>query len=126
MLKILIVDDSLIIRNNLKKQLQDLGHEVIATAKSGDEAIALYDRLKPDLVTMDITMPMMSGIDALKVIMSKDKDAKVIMVTSHGEENLVIDAIKSGAKGYILKPITHGKILKAIDRVFPAWETEEV
>jgi len=126
MLKIMIVDDSLIIRNNLKKQLEDLGHEVVGTAKSGDEAIHMYDSLKPDLVTMDITMPMMSGIDALKIIMSKDKDAKVIMVTSHGEENLVMDAIKSGAKGYILKPITHGKIIKAIERVFPAWEREEV
>jgi len=117
MLKMMIVDDSLIIRNNLKKQLEDLGHEVIGTAKSGDEAIQLYDKLKPDVVTMDITMPLMSGLEALKIIMSKDKDAKVIMVTSHGEEQLVIDAIKSGAKGYILKPITHGKIIKAIERI---------
>ena len=126
MLDILIVDDSLIIRNNLKRQLEELGHNVIAAAKSGKEAIAIYAKYHPDLVTMDITMPMMSGIEALKAIKKLNDDAKVIMITSHGEEDLVMDAIKSGAKGYILKPITHGKLTNAIEKVFPAWETESI
>jgi two-component system chemotaxis response regulator CheY len=124
MLNILIVDDSIIIRNNLKKQLEDLGHNVIALAKSAKEAIAIYSKHQPDLVTMDITMPMMSGIEALKAIKKINNDAIVIMVTSHGEENLVMDAIKNGAKGYILKPITHGKILNAIEKVLPFIESK--
>ena len=126
MLKILVVDDSLIIRKTLSSQLSELGHEVIGNASCGQESIKLYEELKPDLVTMDITMPMMSGIQALREIKNIDKDAKVIMITSHGEEKLVMEAIKSGAVGYILKPISHGKILKAINKVFPAWEMEEI
>ncbi len=114
MLNIMIVDDSSIIRKLLSAQLGKLGHNVVAEAKSGKEAIALYEEHMPDLVTMDITMPIMSGIDALKAIKSKYKDAKVIMITSHGEEKLVMDAITSGARGYVLKPIQEDKIVEAI------------
>ncbi len=126
MINVLIVDDSALVRNNLKRQIEELGHKVVALAKSGKEAIVIYEKLKPDLVTMDITMPMMSGVSALKKIKEIDKDAKVIMITSHGEEDLVMESIKSGANGYVLKPITHAKLNKAIERNFPAWETEEV
>jgi two-component system chemotaxis response regulator CheY len=115
-LNILIADDSLILRKTLTKNLEDMGHKVIAQAKSGKEAISLYLEHKPDLVTMDITMPIMNGIDALKGIMQEDKNAKVIMITSHGEERLVMDAISSGAKGYILKPITTQNLTEAIKK----------
>lgn len=119
MLNIMVVDDSLIIRKTFTKLLEDLGHTVVAQAQSGKEAIALYKEHMPDLVTMDITMPIMSGIEALKAIKAKYKDAKIIMVTSHGEEKLVMEAISSGARGYVLKPITEDKIKSVISKVFP-------
>ena len=126
MLKILVVDDSVMIRKTLSSQLLELGYEVIGTANSGKEGISLYKELKPDLVTMDITMPIMSGIKALREIRSIDKNAKVIMITSHGEEELVMEAIENGAVGYILKPISHGKILKAIKKVFPEHKNAKI
>jgi len=118
MLKIMIVDDSSIIRKIFAKNLEEMGYTVCAVAKDGREAISLYDKHKPDLITMDVTMPIMNGIESLKAIRLKDKKAKVIMVTSHGEERLVMEAITNGAKGYILKPITIENIKQAIDKVF--------
>ena len=118
MLNIMVVDDSLIIRKTLTIELEKMGHTVVAQAKSGKEAIDMYDKHMPDLVTMDITMPIMSGIEALKKINKKYNDAIIIMVTSHGEEKLVMDAIMSGAKGYILKPITADKIKVVLDKLF--------
>ncbi len=120
MLNIMVVDDSTIIRRILKKELTALGHTVVGEAKSGKEAVELYKKCSPDLVTMDITMPIMNGIDALKRIRKVYKDANIIMITSHGEEKLVMDAITSGAKGYILKPITTSEIEIAINKIFPA------
>ncbi|MEA3497571.1 MAG: response regulator [Campylobacterota bacterium] len=119
MLNILVVDDSLIIRKTLATELEKMGHKVVAQAKSGKEAIELYVQHMPDLVTMDITMPIMNGIEALKVIKKNYKDARVVMVTSHGEEKLVMDAITSGAKGYILKPITQEKLIETFIKVAP-------
>lgn len=116
MSNIMIVDDSLILRKTLTTALEEMGHTVIAQAKCGKEAISLYDEHKPDLVTMDITMPIMNGIDALKTIIKNHKEAKIIMITSHGEERLVMDAISSGAKGYILKPITKEKLSEVIEK----------
>jgi len=119
MLKILVVDDSMIIRNTLKKIFEELGHKVVALASSGQEAISMYQQYEPDLVTMDITMPLMTGIEALAEIRCEYPEAMIVMVTSHGEENLVMDAISKGAKGYILKPITHGKVTTTLLKVFP-------
>lgn len=115
----MVVDDSLIIRKTLTTELENLGHDVVAKAKSGREAIELYEKYAPDFVTMDITMPIMNGIDSLKGIIKINKDAKVMMVTSHGEEKLVMDAISSGAKGYILKPIDKEKLVDVINKIFP-------
>ncbi len=119
MLNIMIVDDSLIIRKTLSTKLQAMGHTVVALAKSGKEAIELYGEHMPDLVTMDITMPVMSGIEALQEIQKLYRNVTIIMVTSHGEERLVMDAISSGAKGYILKPITEDKLTESIKKLFP-------
>jgi len=119
MLNIMIVDDSTIIRKTLQMKLEELGFNVVAQAKSGKEAFEMYSGILPDLVTMDITMPIINGIEALRLIKKSYKDAKVIMITSHGEEKLVMDAIVSGAKGYILKPITEDKLLDAILKVYP-------
>ena len=124
MLNIMIVDDSTIIRKTLQMKLEELGFTVVAQAKSGKEAVSLYGEVVPDLVTMDITMPIMNGIEALKLIKKTYKDAKIIMITSHGEERLVMDAITHGAKGYILKPITEEKLSEAICRVYPQCKTQ--
>ena len=118
MLKVLIVDDSLIVRNTLKQKFEDLGYEVVGLASSGKEAILLNSRLKPDLITMDITMPLMNGIEATQHILFEFPEVKILMITSHGEEDLVMDAIASGADGYLLKPITHGNILTALNKLY--------
>ena len=119
MLNIMVVDDSSMIRKVFISLLEKLGQNVVAQASSGKEAISLYEEHMPDLVTMDITMPIMNGIEALKKIKAKYKDAKIIMVTSHGEEKQVMEAITNGAKGYVLKPITEDKIRDAILKLFP-------
>ena len=115
----MIVDDSIIITKNLKQHFLNMSFHVAGIAKNGQEAISLYDTVKPDFVTMDITMPVLDGIEALKAIKAKHPNAKVLMVTSHGEERLVMDAISAGAKGYILKPITPVKIKDAVKKLFP-------
>ena len=120
MLNVMIVDDAMIMRNMLSKKLKDLGHNIVAEASNGAEAVILYKDHKPDLVTMDITMPKMDGIDSLKSIIKFDHDAKVIMITSHGEENRVIEAIRSGAKGYVLKPLDREKLQGSIAKAFPS------
>lgn len=119
MLKVLVVDDSLIMRRNVTKMVEALGHKVIGEAKDGLEAIVLFERLKPDLVSMDITMPEMDGIAAVKELKKIDKNAKIIMVTSHGQEEMVINAIRSGAGGYLLKPVNLMKLRDSIRKVFP-------
>lgn len=120
MLKILVVDDSLIMRRNVTKIVESLGYKVVADAKDGQEAIEAYRRCKPDLVTMDITMPEMDGIEAVKGIKKIDREAKIMMVTSHGQEDMVISAIRAGASGYLLKPINITKVHDAIRKVFPS------
>jgi len=121
MANILIVDDAEIIRVSIKKHIEDLGHTVIATATNGHEAILEYKIHTPDLVMMDISMPevdgIKNGIDALCEIMKINSDAKVIMVTSHGEQRLVMEAISKGSKGYILKPVSKEKFENIIEKL---------
>ncbi len=121
MAKIMIVDDAKIMRINLAKILIDLGHEVVAQAASGFEAIELYKKYNPELVTMDITMPaengIKDGIEAVKQIQSINKESKIIMITSHGEEEKVIRAIRAGAKNYMLKPISIKKVKDVLAKV---------
>lgn len=124
MLKVLIVDDSLIIRKKISKILENLGHDVVFDATNGQEAIDAYIKYKPDLVSMDITMPDMDGITAVKHIIKEDKEAKIIMVTSHGQEDMVIKSIQAGAVGYILKPINDEKLAQVIGEVFVEYATE--
>lgn len=119
MLKIVVVDDSLIIRRNIVKMLEQMNHEIVAEAKNGQEAIACCSQEMPDLITMDITMPDMDGIEAVRGIIKRNAEAKIIMVTSHGQEEMVIAAIKAGASGYVLKPVNAEKLSQAITRIFP-------
>ena len=125
MLKVLIVDDSLIIRKKVKKLVEVLGHTVLNSAKNGQEAIDMYKENKADLITMDITMPDMDGITAVQEIMKIDSEAKIIMVTSHGQEDMVIKSIKAGAVGYMLKPVSEDKLTAAIGEVFEEYTVDK-
>ena len=121
MANILVVDDANVMVVTIKRQLEKLGHIVIAEANNGYEAIKKYKKYKPDAVTMDISMPEVNGIgngiDALVKIKDIDSDAKVIMLTSHGEQKLVIEAISKGSKGYLLKPVTQDKLCDVLEKI---------
>lgn len=118
-LNVMIVDDSLIMRVNLVRSLEGLGHNIVSEAVDGKSSIAAYKKQRPDLVTMDITMPDMDGITAVQKIKEIDNDANIIMVTSHGQEAMVMSALKAGAKGYILKPVSPEKLKESIGKIFP-------
>jgi two-component system chemotaxis response regulator CheY len=115
--KILIVDDTLFMRTLLKNILFSGGHTIVGEAGDGDDAVTKYRELKPDLVTMDVVMPKMNGIEALKTIRTFDAGAKVIMCTAVGQEQMVKLAIKTGAKGYIVKPFQAPKVLEEVKTV---------
>ncbi len=121
MATVLIADDAKIMRINLKKMIEAMGHNVIAEAENGFDAIEKYKLFKPDFVTMDITMPNVNevedGIEAVSRIMMHDIKAKIIMVTSHGEQNKVIRAIQNGAANYILKPIKFDKLEEVVNKL---------
>lgn len=114
-LQVLVVDDSLITVKKISSMLTLLGHKVVMTAGTGREALTAYAACKPDLVTMDVTMPDMDGIEATRLIRACDPDALIIMVTSHGQEKMVLDALKAGAKGYVLKPFQQDKLQEVIE-----------
>ncbi|MGO8807314.1 MAG: response regulator [Candidatus Bathyarchaeia archaeon] len=117
---IMIVDDASFMRAVLKKIVLQAGHEVIAEAGSGDEAIIRYQESKPDLVLMDIIMPpgpkAKDGIEALKQIVAADPSAKVVMCSSMGQQSLIVEAIKSGAKDFVIKPFQPQKVIEALSR----------
>lgn len=111
---VLVVDDSRIMHRKIERIINNLGGHVKGYATTGEEAITKYEAIKLDLVTMDITMPDMDGIEATRKILAYDPEAIILMVTSHGQELMVLDAIQAGAKGYVLKPIEEGVTDKAI------------
>ncbi len=115
-LKVLVVDDSLVAAQLVKQALESLGHTVVSIARSGEEALGAYDTCRPDLVTMDVTMPGVSGIDAAARLLASHPEANIIMVTSHAQQGIVTDAQKAGARGYILKPVKTDKLAVAIQR----------
>ncbi|RUS42219.1 response regulator [Cohnella sp. AR92] len=117
MAKILVVDDAAFMRIMLKDILSKGGHEVVAEAANGLEAIEQYGISKPDLVTMDITMPVMEGIDAVKQIRQSDPSAKIIMCSAMGQQTMVVQSIQAGAKDFIVKPFQPDRVLEAIDKV---------
>lgn len=113
---VLIVDDVAFVRKTLADILTQAGYQVVGEAADGLQAVELYSRLKPDLVTMDVVMPQMSGIDATRKILKSDKDAKVVIITAMGQENFVMEAINVGARDYILKPFRAEDVLKTLER----------
>ncbi len=114
--RIMVVDDSRTSRRILKGVLEELGCEVCGEAKNGEEAFQMYDECRPDIVTMDITMPVLNGVEALILLKKKYPDCKVIMISAAGQKHIMLDAVKAGAKEFILKPFDVEAIKKAIDK----------
>lgn len=117
-LNILVVDDSQLMVKKIAQMLLDVGHSMVASAKTGQEAIKQFAKHRPDLVTMDITMPDMDGIEATRKILQENPKALIIMITSHGQEGMVLDAIEAGAKGYLLKPLRLDKLKQTIEDTY--------
>lgn len=117
MARVLIVDDATFMRMMVKDILEKNGYEVIGEANNGIKAVELYKSEKPDIVTMDITMPEMDGIEAVKQIKAFDPSAKIVMCSAMGQQSMVMDAIKAGAKDFIVKPFQADRVLEAIKKV---------
>ena len=115
--RVLVVDDTLFMRVKLKGLLEKWGHQVVGEAANGREAIEKFKELGPDVVLMDITMPVMDGIAALKEIKAFDAKAAVIMVSALGQESFVMDAIRSGARNYLVKPVQDNKLQEVLARL---------
>lgn len=116
MAKILIVDDAKFMRTLVRDALVPQGHEIAGEAENGIEAVELYKKLKPDLVTMDITMREKDGIEAAEEILISDPSAKIIMVTALGQENLLTRAIKIGVKDFVVKPFPPERLQRAAEK----------
>lgn len=114
--KVLIVDDAAFMRMMIKEILSKNGYSIVGEASDGAQAVEKYKELGPDLVTMDITMPEMDGISALKEIKKMDPNARVIMCSAMGQQAMVIDAIQAGAKDFIVKPFQADRVLEAIKK----------
>ena len=114
--RILIVDDARFMRLVLRRILTQAGYEIIGEARDGIEAVEQYADKRPDVMTLDIVMPRLNGIQAVKQIMEFDPSAKIIMVTALGQEAFVLDAIKSGAREFIIKPFKNLEIVKAVKK----------
>lgn len=117
MTKVLIVDDAAFMRMTIKNLLEKNGFEVAGEAENGEVGLRKYKELQPELVTMDITMPEMDGIQALKAIRQFDPKAKVIMVSAMGQEGLVKEAIISGAKTFIVKPFKEEQVIQTLTKI---------
>lgn len=117
MAKIMVVDDAAFMRLMLSNMLTKMGHQVIAEADNGRTAIDLYKKHRPDIVTMDITMPYMNGIESVKGITAYDPAARIIMLSAMGQKEMVINAIKAGAKDFIVKPFKEDAVWAALERV---------
>ena len=115
--RVLVVDDAMFIRHIIGDLLKQHGHEVVGEASNGVEAVERYRALKPDVTTLDITMPEMDGITALKEILGEDPSAKVIMCSALKEKPKVLEALQAGARDYILKPVKPERVLEAVEKV---------
>lgn len=116
MAKVLVVDDAMFMRKVVTDALNSGGHEVIGEAANGQEAVDRFKELHPDVTTMDITMPEKDGIAALREIIALDPSARVVMCSAIGQETKVLEAVKTGAKDFIVKPFQTERVLAAIDK----------
>lgn len=114
---VLIVDDAMFMRTVLKKMLVDEGYDVVGEASNGDDAIKLSKELKPNVVTLDITMPDRDGISSIEDILKVSPDSKIVMCSAMGQQAMVVDAIKKGARDFIVKPFEKDRVIQAIKNV---------
>ncbi len=117
-LRVLVVDDAIFMRRMISDILVENGMEIVGEADTGAKAIDRFKELRPDLVTMDIIMPEMNGIDAVRKIMEFDAQAKVVMCSALGQQALVQDAIAAGAKDFLIKPFNAARVVEVIAKVF--------
>jgi two-component system, chemotaxis family, chemotaxis protein CheY len=115
--RVLVCDDAIFMRTMISDILTGAGYEVVGEAETGVQAIQRYKELKPDLVTMDIVMPDMGGIDAVREIVKDDANAKILMCSAMGQQALVVEAIQAGAKDFVVKPFQPSRVLEAVQRV---------
>lgn len=120
MARILIVDDSRTTRKILRQILEESGHEVVGEATNGEEGVLQYKELRPDLTTMDITMPIVDGVEALQQIRELDPEAKVIMISAAGQKHKVLAAMKAGAAEFLTKPLDEAEITERINKFLGA------
>lgn len=117
MAKVLVTDDTAFMRMQLRDMITELGHEVVGEAENGRVSVEKYEKLQPDLVTMDITMPEMDGLEALKTIKQNYPEAKIIMCSAMGQKKMVLDAIQAGAKDFLIKPFTKERVEEALSKL---------
>ncbi len=115
--KVLIVDDAAFMRATLKGMLEKNGYEIAGEAENGNECVEKYKEVQPDIVTLDITMPHKDGLQALKELKQLDSSVRVIMISAMGQENLVKDAIISGAKGFVVKPFKEETVVNSLQKI---------
>ncbi len=115
--RVLVCDDAIFMRTMITDILSGAGYEVVGEAETGLQAIERYRELTPDLVTMDIVMPDMGGIDAVREIVKQDPNAKILMCSAMGQQALVVEAIQAGAKDFVVKPFQPSRVLEAVQRV---------
>ena len=114
---VLVCDDAIFMRTMIGDILSQAGYEVVGEAETGTQAVEKYVLLKPDLVTMDIVMPDMGGIDAVREIVQHDPGARILMCSAMGQQALVVEAIQAGAKDFVVKPFQPSRVLEAVQRV---------
>ncbi|MBI2236325.1 MAG: response regulator [Magnetospirillum sp.] len=117
LLRVLVVDDSRVTVKKITAIFEQLGHQVVGVARSGHEALEAYRTSNPDLVTMDITMPDVDGVEATRLVLAEFPAANVIMVTARGQERMVVDSLRAGAKGYVLKPVVPERLAEMVAKV---------
>ncbi|MBQ4901281.1 response regulator [Paenibacillus sp. Marseille-P2973] len=118
--KILVVDDAAFMRLMLKNILSKQGYEIVGEAENGLEAVEKYKTLSPDLVTMDITMPVMEGVEAVRLIKQLDPNAKIIMCSAMGQQSMVVQSLQAGARDFIVKPFQEERVLESIRKTLGA------
>lgn len=116
--RIMVVDDSRIVQLKLQKALMGTDYQVVACCQSGEEALELYDQIQPDLVTMDILMPGMDGLETARQLLQRHPEAKVLMVSSLAYDDTINEATDIGAKGFVYKPFERDQILETMDHAF--------
>jgi len=117
MARVLIADDASFMRQMIREIIEPEGYEVVGEATNGIEAVEQYEELSPDLVTMDIVMPKRSGIDAVKGILAKHPDARIVMCSALGQETLVMEALQAGARDFIVKPFKPDNVLATLKKI---------